>query len=181
MSNRSDLFEYVSALTEEAAGAVLAKLGAAPASTVALTDTFDGNNGSFAMLQVTNPSWSTSVARFIFKNGSDSLPPGSLARATAEINEIEAMSRYNSFSIPAIPGFTAHECEQCQDETTGLPGFRIKREGVNNIPVSIPHVFAVPPIVWHGFDLRTAQGLTDCLNWLPPSSSNTNLDFSPHH
>jgi hypothetical protein len=182
MSNRSKLFEYVAGLSEDAAGAALVKIGATdpvPAE-LPLTDDPDAN-GAVAMPNVTNASWSPlSGARFIFKEIADSLPPGSLQRATAEINEGEAMSRWN-LGVKALPGFAANECEQYADQMTGLPGFRVKPVGPNGDPANIPHVTAVPPVTFHGFNLATAQGLTDFLNWVPVSSTSVNPDFSPHH
>jgi hypothetical protein len=181
MSNRSDLFEFVAELTEEAAGVVLAKLGATPADVpapaVAVTDAPD-ENGAVALLQVTNQSWQGK--RFIIQRVAESLQPGSLARATAELNEGEALTRYN-FGIPMVPGFLAHQYEPFQNEKTGMPDFRLKREGPNNSPVTIPGTHAVPPIIHHGFDCRTEEGLTACLNWLPVSSTTVNPDFSPHN
>lgn len=172
MSNRSALFELVAGMSEEAAGAALATLGqkTAPA---ALTDTPD-SNGAFGLLGVTNPGYAGQ--RFIFKKGADSLPPGSLARGTAEINEGLAQARYNTGSV-MLPGLSAVECEQYDDESTGLPGFRVKFTGPNMDPTNIPNVTAVPPVVYHGFDLSTARGLTDLLNWLPVPSVGHNPDI----
>lgn len=177
MSNRSTLFELVATLSEEGAGAALVKLGAATAPP-SLSDTPDGSNGSVALGLVTNPSWTKT--RIVVKRIADALPPGTLARATAEIALSQAQAGYNIFR--ALRSYPVYECEQYLDQQTGLPGFRNKLTGPNNdqlIPIAGVCVF--PPVVEHGFDLSGEQGLTDFLNWVPPSSTGNNPDFSPHH
>lgn len=175
MSNRSDLFDYVASLSEDAAGAALVKLGAKPAPAVRLYDTPDAN-GCVQLLHVTNPSWANQ--RMPVKEVADALPPGSLARATAETALHEAHTTYDIEFHAVRPG-PVNECESYIDETTGLPGFREKTSGPNGENVAIPGLCVFPPVVEHGFNLATAQGLTDFLNWIPESSTTKDPGFSP--
>jgi hypothetical protein len=173
MSNRSQLFEYVAGLSEDQAGAALAALNATPAA-VSVSDTPDGN-GCVGLPNVKNRGFAT--VRFPVKKIADALPPGSLARATAEIALGEAQGSYNIFR--AVRSYPVYECEQYVDDTTGMPGFRLKTVGPNNDPVAIPGAAVFPPVVVHGFDLGTAQGLSDYLDWVAPSSFNLNPAIGP--
>lgn len=134
-------------------------VGAGPAH-----DTPD-EHGFVALINCTNPDYRTK--RVDVKEVADSLPPGSVARYSAELNLGVAQGRWNSGQVGGGGWFgVCCAIEAYQNDASGATDYRI-----TSPEVDIPNSMSFPPIFKDGFNLGTVAGLTAYLDTLKPATA----------